>query len=205
MKMLKTLCVLMALSFISVGCYTTAINSEDLSNDAPILASAIESTDYEELDSETSVMYVPLFDVETGTYSDTESLEIRIAPDRYVSTNVHGGETKVEDIKYFPSTVAGITEHYDGYMIYLSASTYERLYNASASAAAGILGELLGGGIGAIVLGAVVSAIGSGLDSFEYYPNGVAYAVATSIYITRTITVPTPPIVIGEFYQVYSS
>lgn len=188
----------------SVSCFAAIVPNNAMveSDNSLTLASSVEDNGYE-TDSEQVIIYVPAYDEETGTFSTTEVVEMRIdiKMPRYIHTDFAGGETKTEHESYFPSTVAGVTEHYDVTMVYISADDLNRIYYG-AGGIASILGTIFGG----VLTGAIIQVIAAAINaessiSGTSYPDGVAYAVATKIYITRSTSIPIVPIIVGSFVQ----
>ena len=183
------LCVAIALMITSVGCFTAlgSGNSDATPDDAPVL-SILESGE-ETVDSDCITIVLPSYDSTTGTYSSTEYTEVIFHHETLEQVNVSatdGGVTKVEPFFYYPHTTAGITEHYSGDFVYLSANTLKAVVDVGASA----LGYI-GGIVGTVGVAAIIAALDLiGIDITTYYPNGAVFVMALSIYLTTSITIP---------------
>ena len=204
MKNKAILSISIALMIASVSCFAAIVPSNATidSDNSLTLASSVEDNGYA-ADSEQILIDVPAYDEKTGTFSTTEVIEMRINPvlPRYIHTDVKGGETKVEHESYFPSTVAGITEHYDVTIVYISANDLNTIYY-SAGGIASMVGTIFGG----VLTGAMIQIIAAAINAESSiagtsYPDGVAYAVATKIYVTRSTSIPIVPIIVGSFVQ----
>lgn len=196
MDMKKISCVAVALTILSVGCFVALGpgDSKAVADDAPILAADAESENglmsMEEMETaEYFTILIPVYDMETGTFSTTDFEEVRMyAQPATSAVSNGGGVNKVESFRYLAHTSSlGFTEHYDGYYVYLSNDSLH-LISIGASTA----GLILTGGISEaieVVIGAAIKAV-SGVAIEERYPNGAIFVVATGIYITSSTTVP---------------
>lgn len=208
----KVSCVLIALMFVSVSCFAALGpgDSKDTSDTATVLSSASEKDVY--LDQmEQEYLYalenkayitisVPVYDSTTGTYSTTDFDEIPVFLEPMSAGSVDFSEydvitEKFKYLAYYNITTPNIVEHYDGYYVYLSPRAIAIL------AAGGGLGSLVLGPLGIpTVVASLISGlftVGGLIGSLEY-PDGVLVAVATGIYLTKTIVIPMPNVLYIE-------
>lgn len=198
MKSKAILSVAIALMIASVGCFAALGpgDSNTASDNAPMLA------DYSESEYENGLMSIsametaeyftilmPVYDMETGTFSTTDFEEVRMYTQSNTSAVTNGGGvTKIEQFRYYAQTSSwGFTEHYDGYKIYLSNDALKLILTGGVAAV-----DLLGGGLPSAVItiiGAAVSALG-GVALDDVYPNGMIFVISTGIYITPSTTIP---------------
>lgn len=196
MDMKKISCVAVALMILSVGCFVALGpgDSKAVADDAPILAADAESENglmsMEEMETaEYFTILMPVYDMETGTFSTTDFEEVRMYTQPATSAAANGGGVnKVESFRYYAQTSSwGFTEHYDGYKIYLSHSAIDLIIVGG-----GVLTDILGLGIPTAVASVVIAAMGYiGQEVMdEAYPNGMIFVVSTGIYVTPSTTVP---------------
>ncbi|WP_400203807.1 hypothetical protein [Candidatus Methanomassiliicoccus intestinalis] len=190
----KISCVVVALMFLSVGCFAALgpNGSEDATGDAPMLATESENDlmSIEAMETtEFLTILMPVYDVETGTFSATDFEEVRIYAQPATSEVANGGGVnKIEKFRYYAQTSSlGFTEHYDGYKIYLSNDALTLILNGSF-----LVADIVGGGVPSAVIAIVETAITTlgGIALNDVYPNGMIFVVATGIYITHSTTIP---------------